>query len=155
MGLRVLFSLQRTQEIDDFLLLLSSQPIGTFDDFISLAAAALVISDGFHQAGRPSVMEEEDALADAPQGSGAELVGAGGTLGDAVGEAFAHVMDEQVRVKISGLIGERGARVSGGAAGNLCASFKRGRMAMDSANACKRGASFLAGRSGGSRSRRS
>ena len=74
MRLEVLFSLQRTQEIDDFLLLLSSQLIETFDDFICLAAAALVISDGFHQVGRPSVMEEEDAMADAPQGSGAELV---------------------------------------------------------------------------------
>ena len=67
MGLRVLFSLQRPQEVDDVLLLQSSQPIETFNDFICLAAAALVISDGFHQVGRPSVMEEEDALAERPQ----------------------------------------------------------------------------------------
>src|SRR5882724_4378550 len=117
MGLRGLFSLQRTQEIDDFLLLLSSQPIETFDDFICLAAAALVISDGFHQVGRPSVMEEKDALADAPEGSCAEFVGAGATLRDAVGEAFAHVMDEEVGVKIGGLIGKGGAGVGGGTAG--------------------------------------
>src|ERR1700726_3795304 len=143
MGLRVLFSLQRTQEIDDFLLLLSGQPIEMFDDFICLAAAALVISDGFHQVGRPSVMEEEDALADAPQGSGAELVGAGATLRDAVGEAFAHVMDEEVGVKIGGLIGKGGAGVGGGTAGNLYACFKRRRVTVDAANRCKCGASFF------------
>jgi len=60
-------------------------------------------------------MEEEGALADAPQGSGAELVWPGGALGDAVGEALAHVMDEEVGVnsiaptKVKGLL--NGAKV--------------------------------------------
>src|ERR1700675_3598181 len=94
------FSLERPQEIDDFLLLPSSQLIKTVDDFICLAADAPVISDGFHQVARSSVMEEEDALADAPQRSGAKLVWPGGALGDAVGEAFAHVVDDKVRVKV-------------------------------------------------------
>ena len=49
-----LFSLERAQEIDDFLLLLSSQPIEMFDDLICLATTALVISDGVHEVGRPS-----------------------------------------------------------------------------------------------------
>jgi len=126
--------LQRTQEIDNFLLLLSSQLIETFDDSICLAAMALVISDGFHQVGRPSVMEEEDPLADAPQGGGAVLVWPGGALGDAVGEVLAHVMDEEVGVKISGLIGKDGARLGGGTAGNLYACFKRRRVTVDAAN---------------------
>src|ERR1700732_5128976 len=121
MGLRVAFPLPRTQGIDDSLLLLSCQPVETFDDFICLAPSALVIPDGFHQVGRPSVMEEEDALADGPQGSGAQLVWPGGALGDAVGEALAHVMDEEVGVKIGGLIGKGGAGVGGGTAGNLYA----------------------------------
>ena len=68
-------SLKRPQEINDVLLLLSSQPIETFDDLICLAAITLVISDGFHQVGRPSIVEEEDALSDAPERSGSELVG--------------------------------------------------------------------------------
>jgi len=71
-----------------------------FDDLICLAAKALMIPDGFQQVGRPSIMEKEDALSDAPERSGSELVGAGTTLRDAVGEAFAHVVDEKVRVKI-------------------------------------------------------
>jgi hypothetical protein len=121
MGLGVFFSLQRTQEIDDFLLLPSSHPFEIFDDPICFTAKALVIADGFHQVGRPSVVEEEKALADAPQGSGAELVWPCGALGDAVGEALAHVMDEQVGVKIGSLIRKGGARIGGGTAGNLYA----------------------------------
>ena len=46
---------------------------------------ALVISDGLPQITRASVMEEEYALSDAPQGSGSELVGTGAALRDAVG----------------------------------------------------------------------
>ena len=120
-----------------------------FDDLICLAAKALVIPDGFQQVGRPSIMEKEEALSDAPERSGSELVGAGTTLRDAVGEAFAHVVDEKVRVKIRRLLGKRGARAGGGAAGNLCAGGKRGIMAMDAANLRKGGASIRAGRCGG------
>jgi len=103
--------LERAQEIDDVLLLLRSQPIEMFDYLICFAATALVISDGDHEVGRASIMEEEDALSDAPKRSGSELVGAGATLRDAVGEAFAHVVDDKVGVKIRGLIGKRSARV--------------------------------------------
>lgn len=119
------------------------------DDLICLAAKALVISDGFHQVVRPSIMEEEDALSDAPERGGSELVGAGATLRDAVGEAFAHVVDEKVGVKIRRLIGKRSARAGRGTAGDLCAGGERGSMAVDTTNRCKSGASFLAGRSGG------
>jgi hypothetical protein len=42
---RALFSLERPQEIDDFLLLLSAQLVEMFDDLICLAAMAPVISD--------------------------------------------------------------------------------------------------------------
>ena len=103
-------SLKRPQEINDVLLLPSSQPIETFDDLVCLAAIALVISNDFHQVGRPSIMEEEDTLSDTPKRSGSELVGAGTTLCDAVGEAFAHMVDEKVRVKIRRLIGKRSVR---------------------------------------------
>jgi hypothetical protein len=120
-----------------------------FDDLICLAAKALVISDGFHQVGRPSIMKEEDALSDAPERGGSELVGAGATLRDAVGEAFAHVVDEKVGVKIRRLIGKRSARAGLGATGDLCARGKQWSMAVDTTNRCKSGAPFLAGRSGG------
>src|SRR6266436_9018123 len=94
-------------------------------------------------------MEKEDALSDAPEGSGSELVGAGAALRDSVGETFAHVVDEKVRVKIRRLIGKRSARAGRGAARDLCARGKRGGMAVDTTNPCKSGASFLAGRGGG------
>ena len=103
-----LFSLERPQEIDDFLLLLSAQLVEMFDDLICLAAMALVSPDGVNQVGRSPIMEEEDALPDAPQGSGSELIGAGTALCDAVGQALAHVVDEKVRIKVRRLIGKRG-----------------------------------------------
>jgi hypothetical protein len=71
-----------------------------FHNSVCFAAQALVSSDGFHQVGRPSIMQEEDALANAPKGSGAELVGTGAALRDAVGESFAPVVDEEVRETI-------------------------------------------------------
>src|SRR5260370_11536116 len=125
-----------------------------FDDLICLAATALVISDGFHQVSRASIMEEEDALSDAPERSGSELVGAGPTLRNAIGQAFAHVVDNKVRVKMRGLIGKRNAWVRRGAAGNLRARGKRRCMAVDTPYLRKSGASILAGRCGGSGSGR-
>ena|ERR1022692_520432 len=92
-----LFSvLERPQEIDDSLLLLGAQLIEMFDDLTCLAARTPMISDGVYQVGRPSIMEEEDALSDAPQRSGSELVRPGAPLRDAVGQAFAHVVDQKV-----------------------------------------------------------
>ena len=89
------------------------------DDPICLAAVAPVIPDGLHQVGRPSIVQEEDALSDAPQRSGSELVRASATLRDAVGKPFAHVVDEKVRIKICCLIGERNTRGGRGATRNL------------------------------------
>jgi hypothetical protein len=83
--IRGLYSLERPQEIDNFLLLLRAQLIEMFDDLICLTARAPVGFDGLYQVGRPSIVEEENALSDAPQGSGSELVGACAALCDAVG----------------------------------------------------------------------
>jgi hypothetical protein len=114
-------SLERAQEFDNLLLLLSAQLIEMFDDLICLAASASVSSDGTHQVARPSVMEKEDTLPYAPEGSGTEFVGAGAALRDVVGEAFAHVVDGKVREKIHRLIGQRSTWVGRGAARNRCA----------------------------------
>jgi hypothetical protein len=67
-----------------------------FDDPVCLAAMASVSSDSVYKVVGSSVMEEEDALSHAPQGSGSELVGASAALRDAVGETSAHVVDEKV-----------------------------------------------------------
>jgi hypothetical protein len=85
MVFKMVLSSERPQEIDDFLLLLRSQPVEMFDDPICLAATAPMILDGLHQVGGPSIVEEEDALPDAPERSGSELVGTGATLCDAIG----------------------------------------------------------------------
>jgi len=89
--------LEGAQEIDDFLLRLSAQLIEVFDGPISLAAMTLVSPDGLKQVGRSSIMEEEDALSDAPERSSSELVGARATLSNAVGQTFAHMVHKKVR----------------------------------------------------------
>ena len=151
MGLRVLFSLERPQEIDDLLLLLSAQLVEAFDDPIRLAATAPVISDGVYQVGGSSVMEEEDTLSNAPEGSCPELVGSGAALRDAVGKAFTHVVDEKVREETCRLIGECSTRPGGGTTRNHFARGKRGCMTLGAAYLREGAASTLTGRCGGSR----
>jgi len=92
------------------------------DDPVRLAALAFVISDRRHQVGRPPVMKEEDPLSHTPERSSSELVWAGTALGDAVSEAFAHVVDEKVRVKIRRLIRKRSTRARRRATRNHFAS---------------------------------
>src|ERR1700675_3571355 len=94
-------------------------------------------------------MEEEDALTDAPERSGSELVGAGAALRDSVGKAVAHVVDDKVRVKICRLIRKRDTRAGRGATRDLCPRGQRGRMAMHTTDLSKRSASFLIGGRGG------
>ena len=98
--------LKPPQEIEDVLLVLVLEMIVVLDDFVRLAARALVVLDGFHQIGGASVMEKEDALPKPPERSGSKLIRAGAPLGDAVGQAFPHVVDEQVGPEIHLLIGE-------------------------------------------------
>ena len=69
-------------------------------------------------------MEEKDTLSNAPEGSCSELVGSGAALRDAVGEAFAHVVDEKVREEIRRLMGKRRTRDGRGAARNHIARSK-------------------------------
>jgi len=82
------------------------------DDATGFGALALVLLNRVDQAairgGGAAIVQEENALADAPEWRGAEFVADGGTLGNIVRETRAHVVDEQVGVEIRGLIAERG-----------------------------------------------
>ena len=51
------------------------QLVEMLNNLICFTATALVISNGVYQVGGPSVMEEEDALSDTPEGGGSEFVG--------------------------------------------------------------------------------
>ena len=104
------------------------------DDPIVLAASALVRPDGFHQVGRASIVEEEDALPDAPKRSRPELVRAGGALRNAVGEAFAHVVNQQVGEKVRCLVRQCSAWDRRRAAGNHLTRGQRRRVAMGAAD---------------------
>jgi hypothetical protein len=84
--------------------------------------------DGGQQIICTAIMEEKDALAEAPQGSGAELVTARGALGDVIRQTCTHVMEFDVRKQVGssvtqtwrqvrGLGGERRCMASGAADG--------------------------------------
>jgi len=77
--------------------------------------------DRFAQVRRPPVVQEEQPLSQAPQGSGAKLPGTRLSLGDPIGQPRAHVVDQQIGEEIHRLIAQRG---DGGVA-----RIERGRMA--------------------------
>src|SRR5579872_528706 len=93
-------------------------------------------------------MEEEDALSDAPERSGSELVRPGAALRNAVSQAFAHVVNEQVGEKIRSLIRKCSTRTGCGATRNHCSCGKRRCMAVHTPNPRKQVASLFAGRCG-------
>ena len=87
---------QRTQEVQQILLLAGTEVIEILLYGIGFAAIAAMVIDRPNQAGRAAIVEQEDPLPETPQGSGAELVAAGAALGDVVCQACPHVMDLDV-----------------------------------------------------------
>jgi hypothetical protein len=141
MSFKTQFSSERPQEIDDVLLILGGQPTEALDNSTCLASFALMRPDGLHQVGRASVVEEKDALPDAPERGGSEFIGSGTALRNAVSEAFSHVVNEEVGPEVRRLVGKRGTRTGRGAAGNGLARGQRRRMAMGAADFYKGGSS--------------
>jgi len=83
-------------------------------------------------------MQEEDALANAPQWSRAELIRPGGALKDAIGQVCAHVMNGKIRVRMIGHVGHPGVRRRG--------SSERRRVAKIATHAVKQSLAILLGR---------
>jgi len=65
--------------------------------------------DRLPQVLRPSIVEEELPLAQAPQGRGAKLIPSRVALEDVVGQSWTHVMEQQIGEEIDGLLVERRA----------------------------------------------
>jgi hypothetical protein len=63
-----------------------------------------VLLDCLHEVRRSAVVQEEHSLAEAPQWRAPELGRARQALADAVGQPRAHVVDQQIGVKIDRLI---------------------------------------------------
>src|SRR5205823_1660672 len=120
-------ALQRTQEVENALLLAVRDPDEVLDARVRLRgvaaeeAAAAMRPDRLAQVRGAPVVQEEQPLSQSPQGSGAKLPPARLSLGDPVGQPRAHVVDQQVGEEIHRLIAQRGdGRVS---------RVERGRMA--------------------------
>src|SRR5690242_9608718 len=85
-----------------------------------LSIRTSMIVDGGEKIPGPAVVEEEDSLAEAPQGSGAEFVGACGALHDPVRQFVSHVMQKQIRVEICVALIQRGKRSAAAGAERGC-----------------------------------
>src|SRR5215471_2212383 len=94
--------LERTQEVQDRLLVRHSQGFEFAHNGICLRTVGAVRSDGLQQIVGPSVMQEEYSLTDAPKRRRAELTWTSLALADPVGEPCAHVMQQQVGKQIDG-----------------------------------------------------
>ena len=72
------------------------------------------------QVGGAAIMQKEEALAEAPERRGTELVGTGRALMDAIRQAGAHVVQSEVGIGIVGDVGHAGEDGrSGGESGRV------------------------------------
>src|SRR5437879_7083404 len=96
--------LERTQEVQQRLLVGPAQHVEVVDDRVRLRARARMRLDGLDQILGAAVMQEEDALSDAPQRCAAELASARTALPDAVGQSLPHVVQRKVAVRLERLV---------------------------------------------------
>src|SRR5207249_8102121 len=68
---------------------------------------ALVFLDRFQQVAGASIVKEEDALPQAPQRRGPELVALCLSLEDLVGQPRPHVVEQEIREEVDGLVVQR------------------------------------------------
>ena len=90
--------LEGTQKGEQVLLLGGREPLEVPDDLVGLAASTAVGFDGFHQIAGAAIMQEEEALADTPQGRGAKLLRTRPSLRDPVCEALPHAVQQKIGV---------------------------------------------------------
>jgi hypothetical protein len=78
------------------------QQIEIVDDRIGFGVRAGMRKDRLEQVAGAAVMQEEDALADPPQGSGTKLLPIGVALRDAIRQSKPHIVDSKVAERTQG-----------------------------------------------------
>src|SRR5262249_38833602 len=112
--------LEAAQEVQEILLLVLVEVVEVIDDrvrfrwSVSQVPEAPVSLDRLEKITGPSIVEEEDALPQAPQRRRPELIASGLSLKDVVGQSGSHVVEQEVREEIDRLVGQR---LHGGVAG--------------------------------------
>src|SRR5262245_56092157 len=107
------YELQRTQKVENVLLLAVQERIEVLDHDVCFGsiegedASAAMREDRRLQVRRSSIVQEEQPLSQPPQRGGAKLRWSGLSLPDAIGQAWAHVVNQQVGEKIHRLIAQR------------------------------------------------
>ena len=103
--------LQRAQEVQNLLLLISVEVAEILLDCGGFAAMAGVRRDSRVQVGGAAIVQQEDPLPQSPQGRCAELIAARAPLRDVVRQAAAHVMYFDIRERRHWSIAQRGNQV--------------------------------------------
>src|SRR5262252_57762 len=93
-----LLGLKRSYEVEESLLIVGTEQVESLDHRMRFRAGAVVELDGLAEVAGAAVVQEEDALAGAPQGSGAEHVARRQTLVDVVRQILAHVVKREVGI---------------------------------------------------------
>lgn len=91
--------LQRSQKIQYFLLLCAVEVKELLLYGGRFAAAARVVANRCDQAGGAAIVQQKDALSQAPQRRRAELISARAALRNVIGKPSSHVMDFNIRVR--------------------------------------------------------
>jgi hypothetical protein len=111
-GMRGLGDSERAEEVQDRLFVSFREQVeavhygvsfrrtvaGRMREIIAVTTAGVMCFDGFQQVVSTTIMQEEDALTNAPKRSGAKHVAGSQALRDVVGETLTHVVDQHVRV---------------------------------------------------------
>src|SRR4029453_1998944 len=120
------YELQRTQKVENVLLLAVQERIEVLDHDVRFGSVegkdtpAAMRPDRFPQFRRSAIVQKEQPLSQPPQRGRAKLSWSGLSLPDTIGQAWAHVVNQQVGVETHRLIAQR--RNSG------ITSVERGRM---------------------------
>src|SRR5882672_1943431 len=111
---------ERAQERRQSLLISEAQLIKVADHAVCFRALAGMLLDGNANIGGAAVMQEEQALADAPQRRATELPAVGEALGNAVLKSRSHIVQGEVAERLDRLIAHPGnAGLRGGLIGDV------------------------------------
>src|SRR5579871_833906 len=89
---RLMQSLQRTQEVQEILLIVGADQVIQINGDVGLRSVAAMSMNGANQIAGAAVMEEEETLSNTPQRSGAELASIRISLRHAILQACSHIM---------------------------------------------------------------
>ena len=98
--------LQRAQEVQEVLLLAGTKVVKVLLDLVGFAAIGFMGGNGRTQVCGTAIVQQENSLPEAPQGSRAELVSASRTLTNVIRQARTHMVELDIGKRRDGLVAQ-------------------------------------------------